>query len=235
MTSTGKPDLNQPKKRRNKMGLYKRGKVWWIAISHQGKQIRRPTGTANRKLAEIILAKVTVNIVEGRFFDTLEEKERTFDEMMDRYMEEHGNKLASRSHYRGYIKNLLPTFGGYTLTEITPKLIVRYKAKRYADGVKPATINRELAVMKNVFNLAIREWEWCRDNPVSKVSMERGEPFRSTRRCFNYSDENLGYDQLRQILSFTAGHRQQSIKITSGVRSLQRSERPKLRIFVSMI
>jgi len=29
---------------------------------------------SNRKLAEVILAKVKVSIVEGRFFDTLEEK-----------------------------------------------------------------------------------------------------------------------------------------------------------------
>jgi integrase len=27
--------------------------------------------------------------------------------------------------------------------------------------------------MKTAFNLAVREWEWCRENPVSRVSMER--------------------------------------------------------------
>jgi len=173
MTDAGKPDLNQPKERRNKMGLYKRGKVWWMAISHQGKQIRCPTGTANRKLAEAILAKVTVKIVEGHFFDTLEEKDRTFNEMMDRYQSEYVVKKASHRSYRSYIKNLVPFFGGYTLAEITPKRIVAYKAKRYSDDVAPATINRELAVMKAAYNLAIREWEWCRDNPVSRVSMEK--------------------------------------------------------------
>jgi integrase len=59
------------------------------------------------------------------------------------------------------------------LAQITPKLIVAYKGKRYADGVAPATINRELACMKKAFNLAIREWEWCRENPVARVSMEQ--------------------------------------------------------------
>ncbi len=155
------------------MGLYKRGKVWWMAISHQGKQIRRPTGTSNRKLAEAILAKVTVKIFEGRFFDTLEENERTFEEMMERYQSDYVVKKASQRSYRGYIKNLIPFFGSVTLAEITPARIVGYKAKRYDDGVAPATINRELAVMKAAFNLAIREWEWCRDNPVCKVSMEK--------------------------------------------------------------
>jgi integrase len=59
------------------------------------------------------------------------------------------------------------------LAEITPKLIADYKARRYAAGLKPASINRELASLKKAFNLAVREWEWCRENPVSKVSMER--------------------------------------------------------------
>lgn len=40
-------------------------------------------------------------------------------------------------------------------------------------GLKPASINRELANLKKAFNLAVREWEWCEQNPVSRVSMER--------------------------------------------------------------
>jgi len=39
--------------------------------------------------------------------------------------------------------------------------------------VKPATINRELASLKKAFNLARREWEWCDENPVCRVSMEQ--------------------------------------------------------------
>ncbi|MCG3775467.1 MAG: hypothetical protein JW395_2307 [Nitrospira sp.] len=48
-----------------------------------------------------------------------------------------------------------------------------YKNQRYTDGVKPATMNRELATLKKAFNLARREWEWCTDNPVCRVSMEK--------------------------------------------------------------
>ncbi len=155
------------------MGLYKRGKIWWIAISHQGKQIRRATGTANRKLAEAILAKVRVNIIEGHFFETLEEGERTFEEMIERYIEEHISKKASRGSYVYFKKNLCSFFGKSLLAEITPKLIVRYKTSRYKNGAAASTINRELGVMKAAFNLAIKEWEWCRTNPVSKVAMEK--------------------------------------------------------------
>jgi len=71
------------------------------------------------------------------------------------------------------MKNLKVFFGNPTLDHVTPKRIVAYKNHRYAGGVKPATINRELATLKKAFNLARREWEWCQDNPVSRVSMEQ--------------------------------------------------------------
>jgi integrase len=169
------------------MGLFKRNRVWWMSFAYQGKQVRRSTGTPDRKLAEAILGKTRVNIIEGRFFDTLEEKERTFSEMMERYQTEHVVKKASQRGYRGYIKNLLPSFGHLPLAEITPKLIVQYKTKRYADGMAPATINRELSTMKHAFNLAIREWEWCRDNPVRRVAMEKENNRRD--RWLSYEEE----------------------------------------------
>ena len=36
----------------------------------------------------------------------------------------------------------------------------------------PATINKEIGLLSNAFNVAIKEWEWCRDNPVQRVRME---------------------------------------------------------------
>ena len=155
------------------MGLYKRNKVWWMSLNVQGKQIRRTTETSDRKLAEAIYSKVHVRLIEGKYFDHGEETERTVAELLDRYEREHIPKKASQRTLRGYLKNVRPFFGQDTLAELTPKVIVQYKAKRYQDGVKPATINRELALMKHAFNLAIKEWEWAKQNPVSRVSFEQ--------------------------------------------------------------
>ena len=41
--------------------------------------------------------------------------------------------------------------------------------------------------MKAAFNVAIREWEWCRDNPVQRVSMGKVNNAR-VRYC---DDETL--------------------------------------------
>ena len=82
------------------MGLLKRNKVWWMSFMYQGRQVRRTTGTTDKRLAESILCKVKVQIVEGRFFETREEQERTFGEMMDRYLIERAVLKAPKSHQR---------------------------------------------------------------------------------------------------------------------------------------
>jgi len=51
------------------MGLAKRGHTWWMSFMYQGQQVRRSTETTDKRLAEVILGKVKVQIIEGRFFE----------------------------------------------------------------------------------------------------------------------------------------------------------------------
>ena len=67
----------------------------------------------------------------------------------------------------------LAHLGILTLAEITPSLISEYKTKRREEGASPRTMNYELALMSHAFNLAIKEWEWVKENPVKKVSKEK--------------------------------------------------------------
>ena len=157
------------------MGLFKRNKVWWMTFVYQRQQIRRSTECTDRRLTEAVLGKIKVKLVEGRYFDRLEEQERTFEEMVERYVAErvvgasrHGERRA-----RGILAHLLPTFGKLTLVRVTPKEIAAYKWKRQQAGAASATIVKELALLKTAFNVAIREWEWCRDNPVCRCRWAR--------------------------------------------------------------
>ncbi|HXX74407.1 MAG TPA: tyrosine-type recombinase/integrase [Nitrospiraceae bacterium] len=177
------------------MGLVKRGNMWWMSFMYQGQQVRRSTGTADKRLAEAILGKVKVQIIERRFFEKPEEQYRTLTELMDRYASEHAARRANHRRELTSIQNLKGFFGNPTLDQITPKLIVAYKNRRYTDGVKPATINRELATLKKAFNLARREWEWCTDNPVCRVSMEKEH---------NTRDRWLTMEEEQQLLAAAA-------------------------------
>ena len=154
------------------MGLYKRGSVWWMRFTYQGRQIFKSTETEDQKQAQRIYDKVKYEIAEGKWFE--KKPEHSFKEMMDRYLDEHATLKRSERAYRGYVKNLLSFFGeDILISEITPSMINQFKVSRRKEGVKPGTINRDLSILKNSFNIAVKQWEWVDSNPATKIPMEK--------------------------------------------------------------
>jgi integrase len=172
------------------MGLFKRGTVWWMRFSYRGRQFRRSTETPDKRLAEKIHHKVMTQIAEGKWLDIDPAGDTTFRELIEKYLREHSPKKAEGGvkRDRSSCKHLLLYFGDYLLADITPRLISEYKGLRYSKGAMPATINRELALMKHAFTLATREWDLSRDNPVKRVSMEREDNARD--RWLDYDEED---------------------------------------------
>jgi integrase len=172
------------------MGLYRRGKVWWMTFTHQGKCYRKSAETLDRKQAQRILDKVKYEIVQGKWFETSQAETRTFKEMMERYLEEHVSGKKSQRAYKGYVQNLRAFLDDYNLSEVTPEVVEKYKVKRLRQGVKPATVNRDLAILRNAFNRAIYKWNppWFRgENPVKRVEMEKENNKRT--RWLGYEEE----------------------------------------------
>lgn len=195
------------------MGLVKRGKVWWMDFVYQGSRIRRSTGTGDKRLAEAILGKVKSQIIEGVFFDTHPEQDWTFDDMMTRYMTERAVLKAPKSRIRDAtaLKHLLPVFGQSVLGQITPKLLAEYKVQRRLEGAAPATTNKELQLVRHAFNLAMREWEWCRENPMHRVSLEQVR---------NEVDRWLTADEEERLLAASSSWLQEIIRfaLNTGMR-----------------
>jgi len=127
------------------MGIYKRGKVWWMRLTFEGRQLRRSTETTNKRLAQKVHAKVITEITEGKWFDIKPEEDKTFREMMDKYLEEYSILKTPNGQSRDRVisEHLLGFFGDTLLKAITPPLIVDYKTMRRKKGSKPATIERE--------------------------------------------------------------------------------------------
>ena len=85
------------------MGLDKRGKVRWMTFVPEGGQACQ--------LGDSIVAKVKVKIVEGPDVDTSEEKERTFAELMERYIEEQDLGRSARVPAGATRAALAPSLG----------------------------------------------------------------------------------------------------------------------------
>ncbi len=160
--------------------MFKRSGVWYTCIRYRGKKVQRSLGVrvgkkADMMLAQAIEAKIRTEIIEGSYFEKLVGHSKTFRDMMKKFMKEHSPKVSSSMSvsYATSLTHLIPYFGDSNLLSISPKMISKYKVLRKDEDAKPASINRELAMLSKAFNLAVKEWEWIKENPVSKVQREK--------------------------------------------------------------
>ncbi|MEW6740966.1 MAG: tyrosine-type recombinase/integrase [Nitrospirota bacterium] len=184
------------------MGLYRRkdSPIWWMSFSVDKKQYQRSTGTADRRLAENILAKIKTQIVEGKWFEVDEAKNRTFDEMMERYLNQYSKINKSKSTHskdKGMLeKHLKPYFAGMTLREISSTEIISYKNRRLEHGASHSSIQNELGLLRNAFNIARREFDWKVENPFDRLQLK----LRPGNR-----DKWLTYEEEKKLLSKAEG------------------------------
>jgi integrase len=171
------------KHRKRGMGsIFKHGSSLWIAFYDHGKQVKErvgPVGLVTKGQAEQALKARMGEVVQGKFRLEKTNKAILFDKLVERYLEY--SKANHRSHRRSVLtsKVLLKSFGGMQLTDISTWLVEKFKVDRKHQGKALATINRELAVLKRMFNLAI-EWGLTNSNPVKGVKFFKinNEPMR---------------------------------------------------------
>ncbi|MBI5234203.1 MAG: hypothetical protein HY880_07595 [Deltaproteobacteria bacterium] len=51
------------------MGLYRRGRTWWVRIKWQGKLIRQSTGATGKELARRIELEIRNELASGKWFE----------------------------------------------------------------------------------------------------------------------------------------------------------------------
>jgi len=138
------------------MGLFKRENIWWMRLSHNGKKIRKSCETSSKKLAEQIYSKVKTQLTEGKFFD-IAARDTEFEELAnDLVIDYRINSKKSVDRLERSIRNLATCFAGMKMAEVTTDDIRTYIIKRQDYGAANATINRELAALKRMFNLGAR-------------------------------------------------------------------------------
>ncbi len=203
---------------KHKTGLYLRGNTYWMSFTANGKAYQRSTGTGDRKLAEKIRAKVTTQIAEGKWFEIDVARQHTFEDMTDKFLNEHCKFNRTPSTYKRYkdaVRLLEPYLSGLTIDKITSNLVNHAKNDLLQKGYKKATVFLTIRMLSKMFNLAIKEWEWCNLNPVSKVTL--GKPNNEVDRWLTYEEEQKllsgmsGWMQEICLFALNTGMRQNEI------------------------
>jgi len=92
----------------------------------------------------------------------------------DRYIPHVLDTLRSGANIEGYLRlRILPMLGRKVLDEITPEDIAALRRSMREEGLAPATINRHLATVRSMFNLALKWGLFEGRNPASSPGMLR--------------------------------------------------------------
>lgn len=179
------------------MAIYQRGKNWYIDFTFHGQRIREMIGPS-RKGAEKVIAKRKAEIAENKFLDVRKDPGPVkFYDFAKEYLQwaKANKKPSSYDRELSRMRQVNTEFESKTLREITTWQIEKYKAKR-KEEIKPASVNREIALLKHMFTKAI-EWSKVKENPAKKVKLLKGEVKRV---------RFLMPDQVQAILSNCADH-----------------------------
>jgi integrase len=155
----------------SQMGIYKRGNVYWIDFYDQNrKRIQESSQSPHRRDAESLYTLRKSEALRGIYKQPVK---ISLGEFGERYMEH--AKANKRSWLRDeqMLNHLCEFFSkDRPLTEVTPVQIESYKIQRQGK-IADSTVNRELALLKRMFNLAITWDLYLGLNPVRKVKFFR--------------------------------------------------------------
>ena len=138
--------------------VYRRkdSKYLWIKYSKHGRVYSESSGSPLKVVAEQLLRRREGEIAHGKLPGVCFERVK-FDELVGDYLTDYRiNKKKSVEKAERCVRYLRDAFGGMKVPEITTPVIKKYIEKRLDEGKSNATVNRELAALKRIFNLAAR-------------------------------------------------------------------------------
>ena len=126
------------------MAVYKRGEIYHYEFEHRGPRLRGSTGCTSKREAQAVeRAKRQEAAKEAERREALGRAPLTWGVAASRYWEEDGQHHSRTTGTLWSLEWLTREIGGSTrLSDINGSLIARLVAKRRADGVSNATVNR---------------------------------------------------------------------------------------------
>jgi integrase len=144
--------LYHPKVKRKDGTIYQ-DPVWWAKYYLDGRPVRRSTKTCKRRVAARQLKHWEGN---PRNADPKTDR-ATLDELAQDYLDDYRiNNRKSIEHAEDHVNRLLKTWGGRRAATITVTEIRQFIKEMQAEKYANATVNRHLASLKRMYNLAMQ-------------------------------------------------------------------------------
>lgn len=137
--------------------IYKRGNVYWIKYYWNGKPFFESSGSKNHTDARWLLKRCEGEIADGKRPGIRYDRVR-FDELAEDFLAHYRiNQKKSLDRAELSVGHLRKKFAGMRATKIDTSKVTRYIEMRQEEGAANASINRELAALKAMFNLVAKQ------------------------------------------------------------------------------
>ncbi len=146
------------------MSLFKRGNIWWVRFTPpNGQQIRRSAKTANKQQAQEFLDRLKANC--WRTLQLGEKPKRKWQEAVERWLEEKQEVKATYANDVRCLRWLHTFLYDKYLDEINRELVDQIIKAKQAEGVRNATVNRVMEILRAILKKAESDWEWTDKAP----------------------------------------------------------------------
>ena len=142
-------------------GLYLRKGIWHIDKQVHGRRICQSTGTTEKAEAEVFLAHVVERCRKHLLYG--EPEQYTFEDAAVRYAKEGTKKSLDRDLQD--LTMVMPYIGQLLLPQVHSGTLQPFIARRKQEGVKSATVNRTLTIVKLVLKRASGQYRDTNGHP----------------------------------------------------------------------
>ena len=140
---------------------------WWIEFRDESKRKRRERVGPSKRQAQDLLSQRLVEVRDRKYAPAKVAADTLFRDVALLYIRDVAPGLMSRARVAGIARTWIDHLGPIRLRELTPQVVQAYQAKRARERT-PATVNREIAGLKRICNLAI-EWGLLSANPCAGI------------------------------------------------------------------
>ncbi len=163
-------------------GLYLRGKTWYLDAHINGTRHQRRLGKGISRSVALELAQIHRSaILKGELGIGKKAKDLTFDEARTKFeaWAEHEKKPHTVRSYKECLRRLEESFGGMRLSAISSFTVQKHRQARIQAGAR-VRANREMAVLKTLFNQCLAWHVYEGPNPVAGIKLVK-EPRQRLR------------------------------------------------------
>jgi integrase len=161
--------------------IYKRGKVYWYKFVYNGEQIRESTRQGNDRVAREMEAAHKTSLARGEVGLRDKKVVPTLDGFCQKRFAPWAESTTSLKTWRDFYRVGLLAIQAYAplaslrLDAITTERIAAFASHRQAQGMKVATVNASLRILRRVLHVAI---EWGELEKMPKIKLLPGETHR---------------------------------------------------------